>query len=184
LPTVDYLSSSGTDVDKDMESRLSGKVAIVTGAGQGIGRAVALRLAREAADVIVVDIQAETAEQTARDVRALERRGQAHPANVACPAEIESMVAHAVAEFSRVDILVNAAGIAQTKPFLDLSEAEWDHVIDVNLKGIVFCMQAVARQMIGQVPQEVIARGRADRSYGKIVNFSSISGRRGPAIIP
>ena len=165
-----------------MESRLSGKVAIVTGAGQGIGRAVALRLAREAADVIVVDIQAETAEQTARDVRALERRGQAHPANVACPAEIESMVAHAVAEFSRIDILVNAAGIAQTKPFLDLSEAEWDHVIDVNLKGIVFCMQAVARQMIGQVPQEVIARGRADRSYGKIVNFSSISGRRGRSV--
>ncbi len=167
---------------KDMESRLSGKVAIVTGAGQGIGRAVAMRLAREGADIVVVDINPETAERTAQDVRGLERRGQAHPVNVACPAEIESMVAHAVGEFGRIDILVNVAGIAQTKPFLDISEADWDRVIDVNLKGTVFCMQAVAKQMIGQVPQDVIAQGRADRSYGKIVNFSSISGRRGRSV--
>jgi len=167
---------------KDMESRLSGKVAIVTGAGQGIGRAVAMRLAREGADIVVVDINPETAERTAQDVRGLERRGQAHPVNVACPAEIESMVAHAVGEFGQIDVLVNVAGIAQTKPFLDISEADWDRVIDVNLKGTVFCMQAVAKQMIGQVPQDVIAQGRADRSYGKIVNFSSISGRRGRSV--
>jgi len=176
------LCDFGSHVGKHMESRLSGKVAMVTGAGQGIGRAVALRLAREGAEIIVADLNAETAEETARRVRALGRRGQAHSVNIACLAEIESMVGRTVAEFGRIDILVNAAGIAQTKPFLDLSEAEWDRVIDVNLKGTVFCMQAVARQMIGQVPQDVIAQGRADRSYGKIVNFSSISGRRGRSV--
>jgi NAD(P)-dependent dehydrogenase (short-subunit alcohol dehydrogenase family) len=165
-----------------MESRLSGKVAIVTGAGQGIGKAVALRLAREGADIVAADINRETAEQTARDVRALDRRAQTHPVNIACLAEIGSMVGGTIAEFGRIDILVNAAGIAQTTPFLELTEEEWDRVININLKGTVFCMQAVARQMIRQVPQEVIAQGQAERSYGKIVNFSSISGRRGRSV--
>jgi len=165
-----------------MESRLSGKLAIITGAGRGIGQAVALRLAREGADIVVADINRETAEETARDVHALGRRAQAQPMNVACVAEIQTMVDRTVADFGRIDILVNAAGIAQTTPFLDLTEQEWDRVLDVNLKGTVFCMQAVARQMIRQVPQEVIAQGRAERSYGKIVNFSSISGRRGRSV--
>jgi acetoin reductase-like protein len=165
-----------------MESRLSGKLAIVTGAGQGIGKAVALRLAREGADIVAVDINPETAEATARDVRALDRRGQAHRMDVASPAEIESVVGRTVTQFGRIDILVNAAGIARTEPFLDLTEQEWDRVIGVNLKGTVFCMQAAARQMIRQVPQEVIAQGRAEHSYGKIVNFSSISGRRGRSV--
>ena len=165
-----------------MESRFSGKLAIVTGAGQGIGKAVALRLAREGADIVVADINRETAEQTARDVRALGRRAQMNVVNVIAQAEIQAMVARTVTEFGRIDILVNAAGIAQTTPFLELTEEEWDRVLDINLKGTVFCMQAVARQMIGQVPQEVIARGRAERSYGKIVNFSSISGRRGRSV--
>jgi meso-butanediol dehydrogenase/(S,S)-butanediol dehydrogenase/diacetyl reductase len=165
-----------------MESRLSGKLAIVTGTGQGIGKAVALRLAREGADIVVVDINSETAGQTAQDIRALGPQAQAYPVNVAYPAEIQSMVDCAIVEFGRIDILVNAAGIAQTTPFLELTEDEWDRVIDINLKGTVFCMQAVARQMIRQVPQEVVAQGRAERSYGKIVNFSSISGRRGRSV--
>jgi len=178
-----------------MEQRQAGKIAIVTGAGQGLGKAVALRLAREGADIVVVDINRETAEQTARDARALSRRSQAHPVDIACLAEIEAMADRVVGEFGRIDILVNAAGIAQTTPFLELTEQEWDRVIDVNLKGTVFCMQAVARQMIRQIPPEVIAQGRdalgtkkqgqdalATRSYGKIVNFSSISGRRGRSV--
>ncbi len=165
-----------------MESRFSGKLAIVTGAGQGIGKAVALRLAREGADIVVADINGETAEQVARDVRALGRRAQVNVVNVADVAAIQSMVGRAVAEFGRIDILVNAAGVAQTTPFPELTEEQWDRVIDVNLKGTVFCMQAVARQMIRQVPQEIIERGQADRSYGKIVNFSSISGRRGRSV--
>jgi meso-butanediol dehydrogenase/(S,S)-butanediol dehydrogenase/diacetyl reductase len=165
-----------------MEQRLSGKIAIVTGSGQGIGKGVALRLAREGADVVVADINAKTAEQTAQEIRGLKRRALAYPVDLVNLAEIRAMVEKAVAEFGRIDILVNAAGVAQTKPFLEITEAEWDHVIDTNLKGTVFCIQAVAEQMIKQVPDEVKAAGRADRSYGKIVNFSSISGRHGRAL--
>jgi meso-butanediol dehydrogenase/(S,S)-butanediol dehydrogenase/diacetyl reductase len=169
-------------MSNDMESRLSGKLAIVTGAAQGIGKAVALRLAHEGADVVVADINDEAARQTAQEIRGLGRRADAPPLDVASLAEIEAVMERAVGHFGHIDILVNAAGIAQTKPFLEITEQEWDHVIDVNLKGTVFCMQAVARQMIQQIPQEIVSRGRAERSYGKIVNFSSISGRRGRSV--
>lgn len=154
----------------------------MTGAGQGIGKAVAVRLAREGADVVVAEINPETAEQTAHELRALGRRALAHSVDVACPDRIQAMVERAVAAFARIDILVNAAGVAQTKPFLELTEDDWDRVVDANLKGTVFCMQAVGRQMIRQIPPEVIAQGRADRSYGRVVNFSSISGRRGRSL--
>lgn len=159
--------------------RFSGKVAVVTGAAQGIGKAVALRLAREGADVCAVDIQAAPAEAAAVEVRALGRQGLACAANLADLAQIPPLVERVAAELGGIDILVNAAGVLQTRPFLDVTEADWDRVIDVNQKALVFLIQAVARQMIAQVPEEVQAAGRAPRSYGKIVNFSSISGRRG-----
>ncbi len=165
-----------------MEMRLSDKVAIVTGSGQGIGKAVALRLASEGANIVVAEINEEGSRQTKQELQALGRRAEAYVVNVASPAEIQSMVDYVAAEFGRIDILVNAAGIAQTKPFLELTEDDWDRVIDTNLKGTVFCMQAVARQMIRHVPPEVVAQKRAERSYGKIVNFSSISGRRGRSL--
>ncbi len=162
-----------------MELRLSGKVAIVTGAGQGIGKAVALRLAGEGADIVVAEINRETTDATAREIQALGCQALAQPLDVGHPAEIQIMVDCAVAQSGRIDMLVNVAGIAQTKPFLEMTEEDWDRVVDTNLKGTVFCMQAVGRQMIREIPPEVVAQGRADRSYGKIVNFSSISGRRG-----
>ncbi len=192
-----------------MDQRLSGKVAIVTGAGQGIGKAVALRLAREGAEIAVAEINRETAEATARELQTFGRRALAHPVNVGCLVEIQSLVDHVAAEFGRIDVLVNVAGVAQTKPFLELTEEDWDRIVDTNLKGTVFCMQAVGRQMIRQIPPEVMAQGRAGlrrgegvspsnrgqdardtqgqdalatRSYGKIVNFSSISGRRGRSV--
>lgn len=164
-----------------MEQRLDGKIAIVTGSGRGIGKAVALRLAEEGANVAVADISAQTAEQTAEEIRALNRRVLPCSVDIANVAEIQSMVEHAVAEFGRIDILVNAAGVAQTGLFLDLTEAQWDRVHNVNLKGTTFCVQAVGRQMIRQVPEHVSEAGRPDHSYGKIVNFSSISGRHGRA---
>jgi NAD(P)-dependent dehydrogenase (short-subunit alcohol dehydrogenase family) len=92
------------------------------------------------------------------------------------------MVERVVAEFGRIDILVNVAGVARTQAFLEMTEEDWDRVVDTNLKGTVFSMQTVGRQMIRQIPPEVIAQGRADRSYGRIVNFSSISGRRGRSV--
>lgn len=165
-----------------MKQRLNGRIAIVTGSGQGIGKAVALRLAKEGADVVIADIDLEKAQQTAREIRALGRRATAYGTDVAIVAEIQRMVDSVVAEFARIDVLVNAAGVAQTKPFLEITGAEWDHVIDINLKGTVFCIQAVAEQMIKQVPAEVKTAGRAEKSYGKIVNFSSISGRHGRAL--
>ena len=165
-----------------MELRLAGKVAIVTGSGQGIGKAVALRLACEGADIVVAEINRETAVATAREIQTLGRRAFAHAMDIGYPSEIERLVEYVAGVFGHIDILVNAAGIAQTKPFLEMTEEDWDRVVDTNLKGTVFCMQAVGRQMIRQIPPEVIAQGRADRSYGKIVNFSSISGRHGRSV--
>jgi NAD(P)-dependent dehydrogenase (short-subunit alcohol dehydrogenase family) len=160
-----------------MQERLDGKLAIVTGAGQGIGKAVALRLAHEGADVVIADINTHNAEQTAEEIRSLDRRALSCSVDVASLSEIQSMVDRTVAEFDRVDILINAAGVAQTGLFVDLTEQQWDRVIDVNLKGTTFCVQAVGRRMIDQSPEQ----GRTDRSCGKIVNFSSISGRHGRA---
>jgi len=165
-----------------MEQRLIGKAAIVTGSGQGIGKAVALRLAREGADLIVADANMRGAEQTTEEILALDRRAVAYSIDLADVRQIQPMVDKTVAEFGQLDILVNVAGVAQTKPFLEMTDDDWDRVIDINLKGTVFCIQAAGAQMIKQVPDEVKKAGRAKRSYGKIVNFSSISGRRGRAL--
>ncbi|MBI2940238.1 MAG: glucose 1-dehydrogenase [Chloroflexi bacterium] len=162
-----------------MEPRFAGKVAIVTGAGQGIGRAIALRLAQEGAAVVVAEYQAETAASTAGEIEALGRPSLAYPVDVARVEAVRQMVADVVARFGRIDILVNNAGVMQTRPMMDLTEADWDRVVEVNQRGLFFCLQAIAAQMIRQVPEEVRAAGRADRSYGKIVNLSSVAGRRG-----
>jgi meso-butanediol dehydrogenase/(S,S)-butanediol dehydrogenase/diacetyl reductase len=164
-----------------MQERLNGKLAIVTGAGQGIGKAVALRLAREGADVVIADINTQSADQTTEEIRSLNRRALSCSVDVAKLSEIQSMVDRAAAEFGQIDILVNAAGVAQTGLFVDLTEQQWDRVIDTNLKGTTFCVQAVGRRMIDRVPDQAQAETRAGRSHGKIVNFSSISGRRGRA---
>jgi NAD(P)-dependent dehydrogenase (short-subunit alcohol dehydrogenase family) len=165
-----------------VEQRLSGKIAVVTGAGQGIGRAIALRLAREGADVAVVDINQATAEQAARDVRAAGRRALALAVDLSSVAGIPDMVRRVVGELGPLDILVNNAGVAQTKPLLEISEADWDRVVDVNQKGLFFCLQAAGAEMLARVPEPVRAAGETDRCYGKIVNLSSISGRHGRAL--
>ena len=179
-----------------MEQRFAGKVAIVTGSGQGIGKGVALRLAREEADVVVAEFNPDTAAGTAKEIEALGQRALAYPVDISRPAATQQMVADVVAEFGHIDILVNNAGVVQTKPMLDLTEADWDRVVNVNQRGFFFCLQAVAAQMIRQLPAGLQAQAPADvmsmkvetgqrendllaNSYGKIVNFSSIAGRRG-----
>lgn len=162
-----------------MEKKLSGKVAIVTGAGSGIGRGVALRLAREGARVVVADLNESAAKAVAKEIAEAGFESLAAGLDVARPSEIQALVARVALEKGSVDILVNCAGIVQTKLFLEVTEPEWDRVIDINQKGTAFAIQAAAAQMVRQVPEAVKRAGVADRSYGKIVSFTSISGRRG-----
>ena len=149
--------------------RLAEKRAVVTGAGRGIGQAIALRLAQEGAHVAAVDIDRESAEATADRIRDDGGIAAALTADLGRVDRIEPMIDEAVSALGRLDILVNNAGRVEIKPFLDLTEMEWDQVIDLNLKGTYFCMQAGARQMIRQ------------GGGGRIINMSSISGRHGRA---
>ncbi len=140
--------------------RLKDKVAVVTGAARGIGRAIALRLAQEGADVAVVDVRDEQGQEAAQ---AIGRRALYVHADVTQPPEVDRMVQATLDAFGTVDILVNNAGICPFKPFLEISPELWGEVLDTNLKGYFLCSQAVARVMV--------ARG----IRGRIVNVSSIS---------
>ena len=146
--------------------RLAEKSAIVTGAGRGIGRATALRFAREGADVLVPDLDPRTAEETAREIQRLGRKGVPLQVDVTRMADIQRMVETALREFGKIDILVNNAGITRVKDPLQLTEADWDRTLDLNAKALFFCTQAVAREMI-------------KRKSGVILNATSISGRSG-----
>lgn len=148
---------------------LAGKVAIVTGAGSGIGRAIAIRLGQEGADIAVADLNTESAEDTAEEIRKLGRRALSVFVDLSQVGLIQPMIDRVAQEFGRIDILVNNAGVVQVKPFLDVTEEEWDRVIDVNMKGTFFCLQAAAKRMVEQ------------GEGGRIINMSSISGRGGRA---
>jgi len=143
---------------------LEGRAAIVTGAGQGIGRATALALARAGADVAAVDIDPASATATADAIAALGRRSLALETDVGDLGAIDKMVAHAVDAFGGVDVLVNNAGITRRAYIMDLTEADWDRIMRVNGKGVFFCLQRVAREMIA-------------RRRGVIVNIASIAGK-------
>ncbi len=147
---------------------LEGKVALVTGAAQGIGKAIGLLLAQRGADIAVSDINLEKAEETVREIETLGRRAMAMRANVAVHDEVERMVQGMIDRFSRIDILVNNAGIARDKLLLRMTEEDWDLVLDINLKGTFNCTKAVIRYMSKQ------------RS-GKIVNIASVVGAMGNA---
>lgn len=163
-----------------MEKRFAGKSVLVTGAGSGIGRGIALRFAKEGAFLSLADINPAGVEETAAQVRAA---GGAEPllltVDVSNIASIQAMADAVVARFGRIDCFVNSAGIVQSRDFLEVDEASWDRIIDINQKGTAFSDQIVARAMAAQVPDAVKQAGRADKCYGKIVNFSSIAGRRG-----
>jgi len=149
--------------------RLSGKVALVTGAQQGIGRAIAVALARAGADVCVNFLDdAERAERVADEIRGLGRRAVTVQADVAQAASVEAMVVAMVDALGPPEVLVNNAGVFPRASFLELQEREWDHVLGVNLKGSFLCAQAVARALV------------AGERPGAIVNISS-SAVRGDA---
>ena len=146
---------------------LDGQVALVTGGGRGIGRAIALRFAREGADIALIDVDMTTAAEAAREVEALGRRSLAVGADVSDFQAIRSAVTEIVDQLGRIDVLVCNAGIEKRAPFFEIEPADWRRQIDVNLSGTFYCIQAVAVQM-------------AKQRYGRIVNLSSVAGMIGP----
>ncbi|MHB1131481.1 MAG: SDR family NAD(P)-dependent oxidoreductase [Chloroflexota bacterium] len=146
--------------------RLQGKVALVTGAGRGIGRAIALQLAGDGADVALVDLDGSTAEQVAEEVRAHGRRALAARVDVTQRAEIKQFADRAAAELGRLDILVANAGIAKVKDWLELDDADLDGLFGVNIKGVIYAGQAVAPYLMKQ-------RG------GTIINIASVAAKLG-----
>lgn len=144
--------------------RFENQVAMVTGAGRGIGRATALRLASEGAAVAVVDLDLEPAEQVAQAIRAA--NGQALPlqADVTSRPQLESVLAAVLKQYGRVDVLANVAGIGFAEPFLEITDENWQKVLEVNLTAVFRCCQVVARHMV------------AARIEGRIVNIASTNG--------
>ncbi len=134
------------------EFSLTDRVALVTGGRRGIGKAAALVLARAGSHVAVCDLVADDGQldAVAEEIRELGRRSLSLKADVSRRADVERLVEKVVEEFNRIDILVNNAGIMIKSPFLDMSETDWDRLMEANLKGCYLCSQAVARKMVDQ----------------------------------
>jgi NAD(P)-dependent dehydrogenase (short-subunit alcohol dehydrogenase family) len=143
---------------------LTNQVALVTGAGQGIGRAAAIALAEAGAHVVVADIASQHADATAEAITSTQRRALAVQADVGDLQDIDRMVRKALETFGQIDILVNNAGVTRRADIMDVTEQDWDRIHRVNAKGVFFCLQRVAREMIA-------------RRGGRIVNIASIAGK-------
>jgi 3-oxoacyl-[acyl-carrier protein] reductase len=146
--------------------RLSGKHALITGAGRGIGRAIARVFVREGAAVAVADIDANLARDAANELERQGGRAVAIEADVANPASIRAMIESVLSAFGRIDILVNNAGIGGNTPFLETSLEEWERILRVNLTGAFLVAQAAAREMV-------------KAGGGRVINIASLSGQRG-----
>jgi len=149
-------------------NKLAGKVALITGGAQGIGRAIALLLAGEGAKVVISDINLEKAKETCREIEAQGGEALAVGGSVAEAKEAEAMVQQAVEKFGRLDILINNAGITRDQVLLRMREEDWDLVLSVNLKGAFHCTKAALRPFLKQ-------------KGGKIVNIASVAGEMGNA---
>jgi len=147
---------------------LKDKIALVTGAAQGIGKAIALRLASNGADLAIIDMNLEKTEETAKEIEKLGRKAIALRANVANLKEAEAIMDETVARFGSIHILVNNAGITRDALILRMKEEDWDAVIDVNLKGTFNCTKSAVKYMSKQ-------------KYGRIINIASIVGEMGNA---
>ena len=139
---------------------LKDRIAIVTGAGRGIGRGISLALAKEGCSVMVSDINQEDCLRVVSEIEAIGSKAMVIKCDVSQKKEVDKMISETVKKFGKLDILVNNAGIYPFVPFMDMSENDWDKVINVNLKSIFLCSQAAAKQM---------------KEGGKIVNISSIA---------
>ncbi|WJY13820.1 acetoin reductase [Pectobacteriaceae bacterium CE90] len=150
---------------------LDGKVALVTGAGQGIGRAIALRLARDGADIALVDVKDDKIKAVAEEIRALKRKAVTFKADISHREEVFAAVEFAAKELGGFDIIVNNAGISQVNPLLKVTPQEVDKIFSINLQGTLWGIQAAAEKF-KQLKQK-----------GKIINASSIAGHEGFALL-
>ena len=146
--------------------RLSGKSALVTGGGRGIGRAIALGLAAEGAEVAVLDVLGDAAAAVGREIEALGVKALALPADLTRRADVARGVEAAIGQFGQLDVLVNNAGWDKVEPFLESDEPTWDRIIAINFKAVLYTCKAVLPHMVG-------------RRSGKIVNIASDAGRVG-----
>jgi NAD(P)-dependent dehydrogenase (short-subunit alcohol dehydrogenase family) len=143
--------------------RIKDKVAIVTGGGSGMGKAIATRLASEGASVVVADVNENVMNATVSELTAAGHKAAGYKVDVSSREQLKDVMNAIVEKFGRIDILVNNAGVTRHRPFLELNDADWDFVLAVDLKGVFYCVQAAAPHMIRQ-------------GYGKVLNISSISG--------
>jgi 3-oxoacyl-[acyl-carrier protein] reductase len=146
--------------------RLRDRKAIVTGAGQGIGRSIAVKIAQEGADVVIAEMNADTGMKTAKEVEALGKKALFISVDVANQKHVQKMVSEVLSAWKKIDILVNNAGFDRPGNLLKVKEEDWDAVLGVHLKGTLNCIQSVAPHMI-------------ENGYGKIINLSSVWGKRG-----
>ncbi len=148
---------------------LDGRVAVVTGGGGGLGTAISVALAEAGADIVVTDFRPENGERTVGKVIGVGRKSVFFPADVTKSDQVNNMMTRAIAQWGKVDILVNCAGIVreeQPKPLWELSDFEWHRGIDTNMTGAFYCSRAVAKHMV-------------ERKYGRIINIASGFGMRG-----
>ncbi len=142
--------------------KLKDKVAVITGARRGMGKADALVLAREGAKVVVSDISQEECQEVAEEIKEKGGEAMALKCDVSKKEEVDEMIKKTIDEWGKIDILVNNAGIADFKPFLEITEEEWDRTIDINLKGYFLVAQAAAKEM-------------AKQKSGTIINIASVA---------
>ena len=145
--------------------QLEDKFALVTGAGRGMGRAISLQLADEGANIAVSDIDAASAEDTAVAVKQLGRESVVLPADMGNLADIDRMFQQAKDTFGRIDVVVNNAGVTKYLDIMEIQEEDWDRIHQINAKGVFFCMQRAAKELIAQ------------RQGGRIINIASIAGK-------
>jgi NAD(P)-dependent dehydrogenase (short-subunit alcohol dehydrogenase family) len=162
-----------------MAKELDGKVALVTGASKGVGRGIALQLARYGCTVVVnYNSDAAGAESTAREIRDMAAGASTVQGNVGDAVQVEAMFDKVLHDHGRLDILVNNAGVQTWKELLDLTEQEWDHVLDVNLKGCFLCTQRAARVMKEQGGGRIVNIGSGCNkiAFPRLVNYTASKG--------
>ncbi len=152
--------------DEDYKMKLKDRIAIITGGGSGIGKAIALAMAKEGANIVITDLVEERLKETEKNIKVYGRDVLGLKSDVSIIADIKNMVNKAIERFGKIDILVNNAGIFTPGTFLEKDEAAFDRVVAVNQKGVFFCTQLVAREMV-------------KRRYGKIIGICSSTARIG-----